>query len=191
MEVLSMIDPTRSGIGGKSALMIIAVAALLAGCASHPHQGPPPPVASNTPPSLQPPAYRAPSEGVTGRPLPGSVQDFVINVGDRVYFDFNDYNIRGDAQPVLAAQASWLSRYPAVVVRIEGNCDERGTREYNFALGARRANQVKEFLIAHGVAGDRITTVSYGKERPIDTSGGPEAEAHNRNAHTDITSGAS
>jgi peptidoglycan-associated lipoprotein len=126
---------------------------------------------------------------VQGGPLPGSIRDFVVNVGDRAYFDFDQYLIRQDAQPILAAQASWLKRYPEVRVRIEGNCDERGTREYNFALGARRANSAKEFLVEHGVDPGRITTVSYGKERPIDPGAGEEAWQHNRNAHTDITSG--
>jgi peptidoglycan-associated lipoprotein len=118
------------------------------------------------------------------------VRDFVINVGDRVYFDFDKYAIRDDARTILDSQSSWLQRYPAVRVRIEGNCDELGTREYNFALGARRSAAVKDYLIAHGVSGERIDTVSYGKERPIDTAGGADAQAHNRNAHTAITSGA-
>ena len=113
----------------------------------------------------------------------------MINVGDRVYFDFNDYNVRADAQPILAAQASWLNRYGAVQVRIEGNCDERGTREYNLALGARRSNSVRDFLVSHGVNPARITTISYGKERPIDPGTGEDAWAHNRNAHTAITAG--
>jgi peptidoglycan-associated lipoprotein len=90
---------------------------------------------------------------------------------------------------VLANQAAWLNRYPEVHVRIEGNCDERGTREYNFALGARRANSVKEFLVNHGVDPVRITTVSYGKERPVDPGTGDVAWSHDRNAHTDIISG--
>ena len=75
-------------------------------------------------------------------------------------------------------------------MRIEGNADERGTREYNFALGERRANSVRDFLVAHGVASGRIDTISYGKERPIDPGTGDDAWAHNRNAHTTITSGA-
>lgn len=161
-------------------------------CSSHPK---PTPLASTTP--TPPPAaqtYGAPPpaavEQSSNAPIPGSVQDFVVNVGDRVYFDFDKYNIRDDAKPVLDAQASWLSRYPAVRVRIEGNCDELGTREYNLALGARRAETVKDFLEAHGVAGDRIATVSYGKEHPIDLGSGAEARAHNRNAHTAILSGA-
>jgi peptidoglycan-associated lipoprotein len=117
-------------------------------------------------------------------------QDFIVHAGDRVYFDFDAYVLRDDAKPVLDAQADWLSRHPAVRVRIEGNCDELGTRDYNFALGARRANSVRDYLLAHGVAGDRMQTVSYGKEKPIDASGGDEAAAKNRNAHTALTDGA-
>jgi peptidoglycan-associated lipoprotein len=123
--------------------------------------------------------------------LPGSERDFVINAGDRVYFDFDRYDVRADAQPILDAQAAWLKRYPAVQVRIDGNCDDRGTREYNLALGARRANAVRDYLTTHGVASDRISTVSYGKEKPIDAGSGDEADAHNRNAHTALTGGAS
>ena len=115
----------------------------------------------------------------------------MINVGDRVYFDFDRYEVRSDATGLLDAQAAWLKRYPAVQIRIEGNCDERGTREYNLALGARRANAVREYLASHGVDSSRITTVSYGKERPIDLGAGDEADQHNRNAHTAIVGGAS
>jgi peptidoglycan-associated lipoprotein len=118
------------------------------------------------------------------------MQDFIVNVGDRVYFDYDKYAVRSDAEPILAAQATWLSRYPSVNVRIEGNADERGTREYNLALGARRANSVKDFLVAHGVSASRIETVSFGKEKPIDPGTTEEAYAKNRNAHTAITSGA-
>jgi peptidoglycan-associated lipoprotein len=168
--------------------LISVAAAALAACASHPKPGPeapPPPAALPAPPPPQ--AQAGPP---VGRIVPGSVQDFVINVGDRIYFDFNEYGIRADAQPVLAAQASWLNRYGAVQVRIEGNCDERGTREYNLALGARRANSVRDFLVSHGVSPDRITTISYGKERPIDPGTGEEAWAKDRNGHTAIVSGA-
>ncbi len=179
-------------------LATMALAALsMAACASHPKpMGPPPP----GPPPPPPPPYGrnmpAPPPGPvaereeSGVPVPGSERDFVINAGDRVYFDFNRYDLRDDARPVLDAQTGWLDRYPAVHVRIEGNCDERGTREYNFALGARRANTVREYLIGRGVSAGRIETVSYGKEHPIDTGGGEDAQAHNRNAHTAITQGA-
>jgi peptidoglycan-associated lipoprotein len=140
-------------------------------------------------PASPPPPPPPVSERPTG-PLPGSVQDFVVNVGDRVYFDYDQYNIRSDAEPVLSAQAAWLSRYPSVTVRIEGNADERGTREYNLALGARRAHSVKDFLVSHGVPATRIDTISYGKEMPIDPGDTEVAFAKNRNGHTAITGGA-
>lgn len=168
--------------------LVAAAAVSLAACASRPKPSypttPPPTAAAPAPPTAPPPAP------VTQAAIPGSEQDFVINVGDRVYFDFDKYQIRPDAQPILDAQSAWLRRYPAVSVRIEGNCDERGTREYNLALGARRANAVRDYLVAHGVAASRVTTISYGKERPIDPGSGEEADQHNRNGHTAITSGA-
>jgi len=183
------------GMQRAARLTLIALAgAWMAACSSHPK--PMGPVATSSTPS-QPGsgAYAAPSPApvqqgqMSGQPAPGSERDFVINVGDRVYFDFDKFNVRDEGRPILDAQSAWLVRYPAVRVRIEGNCDELGTREYNFALGARRAASVKDYLIEHGVSGARIDTVSYGKEHPIDTSGGDEAAAHNRNAHTAITSG--
>jgi peptidoglycan-associated lipoprotein len=176
-----------------AALGVLAVA-ILASCSTPKPMGPAPTQAPPPPPPREAPPMPAPESGPVaegpGGPLPGTVQDFVINVGDRVYFDFDKYEIRDDGRPVLDAQAAWLRRYPGVRVRIEGNTDEMGTREYNFALGARRANSVLQYLAAHGVAPSRIDTVSYGKERPLDTSGGDVAQAHNRNAHTTITSGA-
>lgn len=123
-------------------------------------------------------------------PVPGSEQDFVVNVGDRVYFDLDEYTIRSDARPILDGQAEWLNRYRSVRVRLEGNADERGTREYNFALAGRRANAVREYLVARGIDPARIETISYGKERPIDPGSNEEAWARNRNTHTAITSGA-
>jgi peptidoglycan-associated lipoprotein len=168
--------------------MVATAAASLAACAHKPK----PAFPTTPPPAAAPPQAEAapPPAPVGQQPLPGSEQDFVVNVGDRVYFDFDQYQIRPDAAPILEAQAAWLQRYPAVQVRIEGNCDERGTREYNLALGARRANAVREFLVAHGIDGGRISTISYGKEKPIDLGSGEEAEQHNRNAHTAIVSGA-
>ena len=168
-------------------LAMLAATSALAACATPTPPPPaappaPPPVMSGGPPPPRPPEPRG--------PIPGSIQDFVVNVGDRVYFDFDQYSIRSDAQPVLAAQAAWLTRYTSVQVRIEGNCDERGTREYNLALGARRANSVRDFLVAHGVASSRIETVSFGKEKPIDPGTGEDAWAHDRNGHTAITAGA-
>jgi len=174
-------------------LIVLTVAGMVA-CSSRPKPmgpvapTPPPPPRSQTMPAPGPGAVE---ENQTGAPIPGSERDFVINVGDRVYFDYDRYAVRDDARSILDAQAAWLQRYPAVRVRIEGNCDERGTREYNFALGARRANSVKEYLVGRGVSVARIDTVSYGKERPVDTGSGEDALSHNRNAHTAITQGAS
>jgi peptidoglycan-associated lipoprotein len=168
--------------------LVAAAAASLAACASRPKPAGP---AAPPPPPPPPATQTAPPPAVVGESvLPGSERDFVINAGDRVYFDFDSYAVRTDAQPILEAQAAWLKRYPTVAVRIEGNCDERGTREYNLALGARRANAVREALVAQGVEAARITTVSYGKEKPIDAGTGEEADAHNRNSHTAITGGA-
>jgi peptidoglycan-associated lipoprotein len=123
-------------------------------------------------------------------PVPGSAQDFVVNVGDRVYFDTDAYDVRDDARPLLDAQSQWLRRYGAVRVRIEGNCDERGTREYNLALGARRANAVRDYLVSHGVTAERITTISFGKEQPIDIGSGEDAWQKNRNGKTALVEGA-
>ncbi len=172
-------------------LAIAAAAALsMAACAKKappPVAGPPPAVTQPQAPPQQP---VAPPPAVSQSILPGSQQDFIVNVGDRVYFDTDQYSIRADASPVLDAQAGWLRRYPGVTVRIEGNADERGTREYNLALAARRANSVRDFLVAQGVTSDRISTISYGKEQPIDAGTGEEAWQRNRNARTSILSGA-
>jgi peptidoglycan-associated lipoprotein len=174
-------------------IRLAAVAAAVAALAACSTPKPPPPAPVSAPPPAPPPPERprAPpvAQAPTG-PVPGSIQDFVVNVGDRVYFDYDKYDIRTDAQPVLAAQATWLVKYPSVKVRIEGNADERGTREYNLALGSRRANSVREFLTSHGVTADRIETISYGKEMPIDPGTTEEAFAKNRNGHTAIVSGA-
>ena len=176
-------------------LALIATAALsLAACQSKPKPGPTtstvPPVAQNQPPQTQLP----PDGGVvTQQPasaLPGSSQDFVVNVGDRVYFDTDSHDVRAEAEPLLEAQATWLRRYTAVQVRIEGNADERGTREYNLALGARRANSVRDFLVSHGVTSERIATISFGKEQPLDAGDGEESWQRNRNARTAVIGGA-
>ena len=171
--------------------MIGLAAASLAACASRPKPaGPAEPTTQPSqpmPPEQQP---QAPQSPINQGALPGSVQDFVINIGERIYFATDSYDVTPDAQAVLAAQAQWLNRYPAVRVRIEGNADERGTREYNLALGARRANAVREFLVGQGVSGSRIETLSYGKERPIDAGTSEDSWAKNRNARTAITDGA-
>lgn len=173
-------------------LTTVAVATLtLAACASKPKPLPttaPPPPAATTGPSG--PSTNPPPPPVGASVLPGSQQDFVVNVGDRVYFDLDSWTIRDDAAPLLSSQADWLKRYTSVMVRIEGNADERGTREYNLALGARRANAVRDLLVSRGVSAGRITTISYGKEQPIDPGTDEAAHQRNRNARTAIVSGA-
>ena len=168
--------------------LIAAAAASLAACASRPKPEPaaptPPPAPAAQPETAPPPVP------VSQAPIPGSEQDFVINVGDRVYFDLDSYSVRADAAPVLDGQANWLNRYTNVMVRIEGNADERGTREYNLGLGSRRANAIRDYLVNRGVASSRISTVSYGKEKPIDPGTTEDAYQRNRNGHTALVSGA-
>jgi len=122
--------------------------------------------------------------------LPGSEQDFRVNVGDTVHFDLNKYQVQDNDNSLLQRQAAWLNKYPRVRVRIEGHCDERGTREYNLALGARRANAVKEYLTGQGVSTARIDTISYGKERPICTESNESCWSQNRRGVTTIVAGA-
>jgi peptidoglycan-associated lipoprotein len=105
-----------------------------------------------------------------------------------VYFDYDQYNLDADDQRALQGQASWLKQYPAAKVQIEGNADERGTREYNIALGARRADAVATFLRTQGIDGSRVTTVSFGKDRPIDPGHDESAWSRNRNAYTNVVS---
>jgi len=169
--------------------LIVAATASMAACATKPVPGPGPGPGPSGPGPAGP-RGPGPSGPIDTRPIPGSVQDFVINVGDFVYFDLDSYDVRSDAMPVLDAQAAWLRQYPNVKVRIEGNCDERGTREYNLALGARRANAVRDYLASRGVASSRITTLSWGKERPVDPGSNEDAWARNRNGHTVIVEGA-
>lgn len=115
---------------------------------------------------------------------PGSEQDLQSNVGDRIFFDTASATIAPEGLKTLERQAAWLKRYPNVVVQIEGHCDERGTREFNLGLGERRAYVVKQILVADGVAAARISTISYGKERPAVAGSNEAAWAQNRRAVT-------
>ena len=115
---------------------------------------------------------------------PGSQEDLVANVGDRVFFEFDSSQVRADQRPVLQRQAEWMGRYPDVRVQVEGHTDERGTREYNLALGQRRANAARDVLVAAGVNGARVTTISYGKDRPAQLGSDESAWAQNRRAVT-------
>lgn len=120
----------------------------------------------------------------TSTVTPGSQEDFVVNVGDRVFFGFDRFDVSAEARATLDRQAAWLQQYPNTSVTIEGHADERGTREYNLALGDRRANAVKNYLVAAGVPANRITTISYGKERPAVLGSNESAWAQNRRAVT-------
>lgn len=132
----------------------------------------------------------APPPSSGAGPTPGTQQDLEVNVGDRVLFAFDSSEISPEAQSTLQRQATWLKQYPSVQVQIEGHCDERGTREYNLALGARRANAVQRYLVSLGVPGNRMTTISYGKEYPADPRSTADAWAKNRRAVTVVRSGA-
>lgn len=119
-----------------------------------------------------------------GAATPGSQQDFTVNVGDRIFFDTDSSVIRADAQTTLARQAQWLSQYGSYSITVEGHADERGTREYNLALGARRAAAARDFLVARGVPANRIRTISYGKERPVAVCDNISCWSQNRRAVT-------
>jgi peptidoglycan-associated lipoprotein len=122
----------------------------------------------------------APINGVT----PGTQQDLVVNIGDRVFFGYDQSDIASEGQATLERQATWLKQYPNVSVTIEGHADERGTREYNLALGERRAASVRSFLLSQGIDASRINVISYGKERPAVTEASPSGWAQNRRAVT-------
>jgi peptidoglycan-associated lipoprotein len=117
-------------------------------------------------------------------PRPGSQEDLVANVGDRVFFDTDRSTIRPDQRTTLERQAAWMGRFPQVQVMLEGHADERGTREYNLALGQRRANSARDVLVAGGVAPARISTISYGKDRPAALGSNEQAWSQNRRAVT-------
>jgi peptidoglycan-associated lipoprotein len=122
--------------------------------------------------------------GNASNAAPGSEEDLVQTVGDRIFFATDQSTLSDDARATLDRQAAWLQRYPSVSVVLVGNCDERGTEEYNIALGQRRSNADREYLVAHGLNPARIRIISYGKDRPSDPASTPEAWAKNRNAIT-------
>jgi peptidoglycan-associated lipoprotein len=122
----------------------------------------------------------------TGSIVPGSQEDLVANVGDRIFYEFNKSTLTDEAQATLSKQAAWLEKYPNVRVQIAGNADDRGTEEYNLALGERRANADRDYLVAKGVSTDRISTISYGKDRPTALGDNEQAWAQNRNAITSV-----
>ena len=173
-------------------LVLIASVALVAACETVPEESAASSGAGATKPAM------AQSGGTTPAPMAapmkagpaaGSQEDLVANVGDRVFFDFDKYNLAPEARTTLAKQAVWLKRYSSVTVRVEGHADERGTREYNLALGERRANSVKDYLITLGISASRITTISYGKERPVALGSNEQAWTQNRRGVTTVTGG--
>jgi len=180
-----------------TSLTVLAAVLLLAGCASDeempapmvaaapaPTPPPPPPMAPRPAP---PPPMAAPAPpGVVA----GSVMDFQQNVGDRVLFGYDRSELEDGGRSTLQKQAAWLQRFPTVVLTIEGHADERGTREYNLALGARRAQAVRDYLVSLGVSGARIETISFGKERPICVQSDEQCWTQNRRGVSTIKSGA-
>lgn len=161
------------------AALLLAGSLALSACAKKAPQVLPPDPGTGTSTTQEAP-------GTPTAPKPGSQADFVLQMmgQDTIYFDTDRYNIDSADQQALAAQASWLGKYPAKRITIEGHADERGTREYNLALGERRANAAKNYLVSLGVDAGRITTVSYGKERPVALGSTEEAWAKNRRAVT-------
>ncbi len=149
---------------------------LVAACSSTPETPPPAPAGPAGPPGGT----------AMGAAVPGSQQDLAQTAGDRVFFEFDRSDVTPEAQQTLQRQAEWLQHYPNVSVTIEGHCDERGTREYNLALGERRANAAKQVLVAAGIPSSRISTISYGKDRPVVPGSNEEAWAQNRVAITTV-----
>jgi peptidoglycan-associated lipoprotein len=179
-------------IPSKSCLTLsLAALLILCACAETPTK---PPEIAAAPPATAPPPPRAmasvssapPRPAIEAGIIPGTVRDFEANVGDRVFFAYDKSNLDDSARAALQKQAAWFSRYRGVTVTIQGNADERGTREYNLALGARRATAVKEYLVSLGVGADRLTTISFGKERPVCGESNEACWSQNRRAVSEI-----
>jgi peptidoglycan-associated lipoprotein len=158
---------------------LLAASLGLAGCKTTPKDLPPDPGTGATTTTT------APDTTMNSGPVPGSQEDFVASVAaDTVWFDTDRFNIDSADMATLQSQAQWLARYPGKRITVEGHCDERGTRDYNLALGEKRANAAKNYLTSIGVDASRITTVSYGKERPIALGSDESSWARNRRAVT-------
>ena len=151
-------------------LMVLAASLMLAACGSSDRDS----------------AATTSGSSVTGStttsagPAPGSQEQLVQQVGDRVFFDTDRSELKPQARSTVEALAAWMNEHPGVALTIEGHCDERGTREYNLALGERRANAVRDYLVALGISGNRLGTISYGKERPAVPGSSESAWAQNR-----------
>ncbi len=160
--------PFRLSVGRVLAVSMIAAGLAVGGCANQ---------------------QKAVESGLAGAPSPGSPQEFQVSVGDRVFFETDSAGLTAQAQATLGRQVQWLSQYPQYTFTIEGHADERGTREYNLALGARRATAVQDFMIARGIPGSRMHTVSYGKERPVAVCDDISCWSQNRRAVTVLNGG--
>ncbi len=154
-----------------SAVLILLSAAALVGCANN----------QNDPNAQLGPDGKGPI-------TPGTQRDFSVNVGDLVYFSSDSTDLTPEASAILQKQSQWLRQYPQFTITIEGHADERGTREYNIALGARRATAVRNFLAQNGVAANRVRTISYGKERPVAVCNDISCWSQNRRAQTVLNS---
>ena len=156
--------------------LTLASALAVAGCAK------------KAPEQLPPTPQGAVEQPQTSGPTPGSQAHFasVMRGADTIFFDTDMFNIDAEDQAALRQQAEYLRQYPNIRATVEGHCDERGTREYNIALGERRANAAKNYLVSLGISADRLTTVSYGKERPVAVGSNENAWAQNRRAVTII-----
>ena len=169
-------------MNGSTGMKFAAVLALvaLAGCAEKP----------KTAETAPPPAAPASAPVQQSSIVPGSAEDFRGNVGDTVHFAFDSSALDEESKATLQKQAAWLQKYPGVTVQVQGNCDERGTREYNLALGARRASAAKDYLVSLGVSAERVDTISYGKEKPVCAESSESCWAENRRDVTAIAKGA-
>jgi len=154
--------PTARALHVAKLVLALTAALMIAACANKP----------------------ADQAGLAGSAAPGSQQDFVVNVGDRVFFESDSTELSAQARATLDKQAQWLAQYNRYSFTIEGHADERGTREYNIALGARRAQTVRQYLVARGVEAIRMRTISYGKERPVAVCNDISCWSQNRRAVT-------
>jgi peptidoglycan-associated lipoprotein len=170
-------------------LLLMAALMATAACTKKPPKDlpPPPPTAGDTSSG----SSGLDNGGAAGTAVPGSSADFKQRVGsDTVLFATDSYDLDGESRSILDRQIQWLQQYPAVRITVEGHADERGTREYNLALGDRRANSAKNYLASQGVSAARISTISYGKERPVAMGSDEGAWAQNRRAVTVVIDGA-
>lgn len=177
----------------KTGSLVLAAVALVVACSPKPAPEPPPPPPAATPaPTI---VTLEPTPAPTPKPTPRSAEEDIKAMSlDRVstylkpvFFDYDKADLRSDARDVLAANAAWLKSHPTIAFTIEGHCDERGTAQYNLALGDRRANSAKEYLVSLGVDAGRVKTVSYGKERPFATGHDEDSWAKNRRGHFVVT----